>query len=70
MPARSRAGEVKAKLLGTISEMGKSQAIVECDACGWRNYFYIWSWAGHSKARCKGCRRWISHRTLEVSEGK
>jgi hypothetical protein len=50
-----------------ISEVGKSIQVVDCP-CGYNNHFFMWSWAGHGKAKCKGCGRWINYRTLEVRQ--
>lgn len=54
----------KPVLLYTDQCVGRGTATVLC-TCGYKNEFFIWSWAGHGKARCKGCMKWICRRTLE-----
>lgn len=44
---------------------GKTVWYVRC-SCGHRNQFYVWSWAGHGIAVCKGCGEHICYRTLQV----
>lgn len=58
------------RLLGTEedSEHGRSLAKVKC-SCGKVSWFFIWSWAGHGKAKCWSCKRWIMYRNLEVCSG-
>ena len=51
--------------VGYSPEMGRSRLKVKC-VCGAINYFYAWSWAGHGKARCIGCAKWISYYDLKV----
>jgi hypothetical protein len=58
--------EKKARWLHTIPAMGRSIAVVLC-TCGHENRFYLWSWSGHGKAKCKGCGMWI-FTTLEVGK--
>jgi hypothetical protein len=58
--------EAKARWIGTIKAMGRSRAVVLC-ICGYENRFYLWSWSGHGKAKCSGCKLWI-FRTLEVGK--
>jgi hypothetical protein len=59
----------RAQHLGGRSAVGRTTDAVRC-ACGHVNHFYRWSWAGHGKARCAGCRGWINYTTLAVTEGK
>jgi hypothetical protein len=49
----------------TYSRVGRTQHRVHC-CCGQENLFYLWSWAGHGKAKCKGCSRWIAYWGREV----
>ena len=55
----------KATLLGFHGSLGKSTCTVQC-SCEYRNTFYVWSWAGHGKARCAKCGCWIGYRNLDV----
>jgi hypothetical protein len=57
--------ETKARITDVHHAIGKTQDVVRCP-CGHYNYFYRWSWAGHGKARCLWCGRWITYKTLEV----
>ena len=58
------------KLLGyEQAGTGRKRARVVC-ACGALNLVYVWSWAGHGKARCRGCNRWIIYGSLAVKEPK
>jgi len=57
----------KAEVLYVYPAMGKTIDAVRCP-CGRLNHFYVWSWAGHGRARCKGCERWIDHSTLKVRD--
>lgn len=57
-----------AERVSSISRFGKSQDVVRC-VCGHLNRFYRWSWAGHGKARCKGCEAWILYANLAVQKG-
>ncbi len=50
---------------GTIRAFGRTRCKIRC-SCGSLNEFYLWSWAGHGKGRCWGCRSWIDYRTLEI----
>lgn len=59
--------EKKARWVGTIKAMGRSRAVVVC-TCGHENRFYLWSWSGHGKAKCKGCHQWIFREGLDVAE--
>lgn len=54
-----------AVIIGEISRVGRAQDRVLC-TCGHENYFFRWSWAGHGRAKCKGCGSWIYYRTCEV----
>lgn len=56
---------MNAERITSISRFGKSQDVVRC-SCGHQNRFYRWSWAGHGKARCKGCGAWILYANLAV----
>lgn len=47
---------------------GRTMDRVICGACGYANNFYRWSWAGHGKARCVGCKRWIMYVDLNVED--
>jgi hypothetical protein len=60
----------RAMILSVIHDTGRTQDVVSCP-CGKVSAIYRWSWAGHGKARCSGCRGWIDYRTLHVtpSEG-
>ena len=56
----------KARFSGIVrSGSGKTRHEIIC-SCGHRNYFYVWSWAGHGKAKCSGCKRFIRYRDLDV----
>lgn len=55
----------RARILGAHSAVGRTADAVAC-ACGHVNRFYRWSWAGHGKARCAGCRAWVMYATLEI----
>jgi hypothetical protein len=48
-------------------EHGKTSWFIRC-CCGHLNMFYLWSWAGHGFAKCKGCGNRILYRTLEVEK--
>ena len=56
-----------ARRCGYSPGVGTSRAMVEC-ACGWKQGIFLWSWAGHGKARCAKCRKWICYLTLQVFE--
>lgn len=47
---------------------GKMRVRVKCPYCGLFTIFFLWSWAGHGKARCRHCGEWIPYReaTTEV----
>jgi hypothetical protein len=60
----------KARRAGQVRRMGRTTDRVICGACGHGNTFYRWSWAGHGKARCAGCGRWIMYIDLNVEDGK
>jgi len=55
----------KAEIIGYRARHGRSYSLVLC-ACGFKNHFYAWSWAGHGKAKCAGCGCWIKYRDLQV----
>jgi hypothetical protein len=58
---------MKAKVICAQGGQGVRNHTVEC-VCGHRNRFFVWSWAGHGRARCRGCGKWIRYRTLEIFE--
>lgn len=58
----------RARVLGGRSAVGRTTDRVQC-TCGHVNTFYRWSWAGHGKARCADCGRWIMYVGLQVRDG-
>lgn len=64
-PARRCSVPKFAKVLYRDSRHGRTSLEVMC-ACGHKNQIFLWSWAGHGKAKCKGCGEWIDYRTLQV----
>lgn len=55
----------KAELVARYPEHGKNIDCIRC-VCGTTNEFYLWSWAGHGVAKCKGCGSKIKYGTLDV----
>ena len=43
--------------LGVLPLLGRSRMRVRCD-CGHEQDVFLWSWAGHGKARCGKCGKW------------
>ncbi len=46
--------------LGAVSAVGRSRLRIRC-TCGAAFMVFIWSFAGHGKARCPGCQRWAMY---------
>ena len=58
-------------ILETISEFGRTRALIQCPLCGTKVWAYIWSLAGSGK-RCPGCgavHTW-EHGTVERKDKK
>lgn len=64
-PSSPAVGSAHARRCGYVPDFGRNRMIVEC-ACGFKQSFYLWSWAGHGKAKCGHCKKWICYRTLQV----
>lgn len=60
----------KATRAARLPAMGRTRDRVICGACSYSNLFYRWSWAGHGKAKCAGCGRWIKYVDLNVEDSK
>lgn len=59
--------EGTAVIVDRRSAVGRARLVVLC-CCGTESQFFEWSWAGHGKARCSGCRKWIYRAGLRVGE--
>ena len=43
----------------TYYNLGRAMRSAMCPNCYGYNSFYVWSWAGHGKAKCRRCGMWI-----------
>lgn len=48
---------------------GRSRVKVRCGGCGTESWFYVWSFAGHGKAQCESCGRWIDYAQTMTEKG-
>ncbi len=56
----------EAKLVNVIHAVGRTRYLVRCPCAG-ETWIFLWSWAGHGKARCQVCKRWIDYTSHRVS---